>query len=232
VRHEHERDAHLAVQCRELVPQRLAQFGVECAQRFVEQQHGRTEHERTRQRDPLLLPARELMRTALGVLGELHQLERLADALSALGLVDVPLPAQAVGHVVLYRHVREQCIALEDRVDRPLVRRYGRYVEPVDEDRACGRLLESGDHPQRRRLAAAGWPDQREELSGLDPQRQVVDSGMVLTERLGQTAELDGPSRLAHVPAPSTIPWPEFRQSGPAAGSESPDEAARHRRPA
>ena len=31
--------------------------------------------------------------------------------------------------------------------------------------------LEAGDHPQRRRLAAAGWAEQRQELAGRHAQR-------------------------------------------------------------
>ena len=38
-------------------------------------------------------------------------------------------------------------------------------VVAVDQDLARGRLLEAGDHPQRRRLAAAGRAEQGEELA-------------------------------------------------------------------
>ena len=57
----------------------LAQAGVERAERLVEQQHARAQHERARERDALLLAARELAGLALLVAGELHQRERLAD---------------------------------------------------------------------------------------------------------------------------------------------------------
>ena len=44
----------------------LAQLQVERAERLVEQQHARLEHERTRERDALLLAARELVRAGAG----------------------------------------------------------------------------------------------------------------------------------------------------------------------
>ena len=65
----------------------LAQAGVERAQRLVEQQHARAQHERAGQRDALLLAARELPGLALLVAGQLHQRERLADACVRSALV-------------------------------------------------------------------------------------------------------------------------------------------------
>ena len=39
---------------------------------------------------------------------------------------------------------------------------------PVDRDLALGHRVEPGDHVEQRRLAAAGGPDQHQELAGLD----------------------------------------------------------------
>ena len=60
----------------ELAPQ----LGVEGAEWLVEEQHRRGEHERTRERDALLLAARELVRPALSEAAEPDELERLGDA--------------------------------------------------------------------------------------------------------------------------------------------------------
>ena len=84
-------------------------------------------------------------------------------------------PAQAERDVLEDVEVREQRVALEDGVDRPLVRLGVRDVLVADVDRPVGRLLEPGDHPQRGRLAAAGRAEQREERPGRDRQGQVVD---------------------------------------------------------
>jgi hypothetical protein len=57
----------------------------------------------------------------------------------------------------------------------PLVRRDADRGAPADLDLALGRLVEAGDHPQRRRLAAAGRAEQREELAGLHLEVDVID---------------------------------------------------------
>ena len=132
----------------------LAQLQVERAERLVEQQHRGLVDQRARQRDALLLAARELARLALRLGGEPDALELLAHPAAHLVLGDA-LAAQPEGDVVLDAQVREERVALEDRVGRPLERRHALDVDAVDQDPALGRLLEAGDHPQRRGLAAA-----------------------------------------------------------------------------
>ena len=53
-----------------------------------------------------------------------------------------------------------------------------------------GHVLEAGDHPQQRRLAAAGRADEDEELAVGDLERDVVD-GRHRAERLAHVVELD-----------------------------------------
>ena len=72
----------------------------------------------------------------------------------------------------------------------PLVGRQPGDVGAVDQDLALGRLLEAGDHPQRRRLAAAARAEQREELALADREAELVDGGEV-AEALGDLAQLD-----------------------------------------
>ena len=67
VRHVDERDADVALDALQLDLQLLAQLQVERAERLVEQQHGGAVDERARERDALLLAARELARLALGL---------------------------------------------------------------------------------------------------------------------------------------------------------------------
>ena len=64
-----------------------------------------------------------------------HQRQRLGDAALDLGLGGA-LVAQAEGDVVGHRLVREERVALEDRVDAPLVRRRARHVGAVEQDLA------------------------------------------------------------------------------------------------
>jgi len=91
--------------------------------------------------------------------------------------------------------VREQRIRLEHHVHVALVRRDTGDVVTVQEDIAFCRLVESGDHPQGGRLAAAGGTQQREELAFDDLHVNVLDRRYHLAargERLRQTDEFDG----------------------------------------
>ena len=120
----HERDADLGLDPLELDLHLPAQLEVERAERLVEQQHLRPVDQRPGQGDPLLLPAGELRRAALAEAAELDQLEHLLDLL--LDVLDAA-PAQAERDVLEDVEVREQRVALEDRVDRALV-----GLEPAD----------------------------------------------------------------------------------------------------
>ena len=73
------------------------------------------------------------------------------------------------------RHVREQRVVLEDGVDVAPVGRQPGHVLPVELDEARGGLLEAADHAQRCRLAAAGRPQQGEELAVAHLEVDVVD---------------------------------------------------------
>src|SRR4029079_4331077 len=59
-------------------------------------------------------------------------------------------------------------------------------------------LCEACDHPQERRLAAAGRPDEDHELAALDRQADVVDRAHVAVVQLFHLLESD----LGHVRAP------------------------------
>ena len=54
----------------------------------------------------------------------------------------------------------------------------------ADRDLAGGDLLEPGDHPQDRRLAAARGADEHHELAVADLQRDVVDRDDLVAEHL------------------------------------------------
>ena len=81
------------------------------------------------------------------------------------------------GSVVILEHgeVREERVRLEDHAHLALVRRAARGPRPSTRMRPRRRVLEAGDHAQRRRLAAARRPEQRDERSALERERDVVD---------------------------------------------------------
>ncbi len=174
VRDVDERDPDLVLDPLQLHLHVLAQLEVERAERLVEEKHARVVHERSPEGDTLLLASRELLRLALRESGQSDELEHLGDASSQLILGDA-LALEPERDVVLDRHVREERVALEHRVDVPLVRRQPDHVLIAQEDPPFGRLLEAPDHPERGRLAAPRRPEHREEGSARDLHRDPVD---------------------------------------------------------
>ena len=90
--------------------------------------------------------------------------QHVVDLLAALRPRNA-LHLEPVAHVLADRHVREEGVVLEDGVHVARVRRLPRDVFAAEGDAAGVRLLEPGDHAQRRRLAGAGRAEQREELA-------------------------------------------------------------------
>ena len=148
-----------------------AQLEVERPEGLVEQEDIGPVDDGPGQGDALLHPAGELAGLLAGRVSELDEVERS----DRLGLpVPVPAPTQAERDVVEDVEVREERVVLEDGVDVALVGLRVRDVPVADRDRALARLLEPGHHPQRRRLAAARRPEQREERAPGDGQVEVV----------------------------------------------------------
>ena len=208
VRHVDERDPELLLDPLQLELQRLAQLCVERAERLVEQQHRRI---RARARAPARRAAAGRPTAgpaAVARARQAHRLEHLQHALPDLGALLLP-PPQPERDVVEDVEVREERVALEDGVHLPLVRRRRRHVGAVEQDLAAVRPLEAGDQPQRRRLAATGRSEQREELAAVDVQVDAVDRDDV-GELLAQRDEIDRPvasclerCELAHCAASS-----------------------------
>src|SRR5919112_1188880 len=154
--------------------------------------------ERPRERDPLLLAAREHVRLAPLEAGELHHLAGLRDPSFQLLTLYAASP-EAEGHVVEDVEVGEDGVGLEDGVYGPPVRRHPAHRVPVDGDTAPGRFFETGNHPQRRGLAAPARSQQREELALVDVEREVTDRDE-LPKALGNRGQLHGDGTL-HIPA-------------------------------
>jgi hypothetical protein len=173
VRHHDAGHAHGFKDVDELELRAFAQFFVQRAQGFVEQQQLGPLGQASRQRHALLLAARELVRLAFGKSLELDQLEHLLHAGRYLALGHT-FALEAEGDVVPDRQVRKQRVRLEHHVDGPLVGRKGRDVHAVQDHRAGGRFLKTRQHAQQGRFAAAGAAQQCEDFAFVDGQGHVV----------------------------------------------------------
>ena len=183
----HEADPDLALDALELELHLLAQLEVEGAERLVEQQHRRLVRQRARERDALLLTARELARVPLAVALEPHRRQGLLHALLDLFAGEL-LALWAERHVLGHGHVREQGVGLEHHVRVAFVGRQAGGVSSVHQDPALGRGLEPGEHPQGRGLATSARPQQREELPATHVEADAVD-GHDLAEALHHVVE-------------------------------------------
>ena len=156
---EDERALELLVQPVAFGAQLAPQLGVEARQRLVEQERRWICHQRARQRHPLRLAARALARHLVEQVRDVNHIGDLAHALRPLRRRH-PLHAQPELDVLPDRLVREQRMGLEHHAEPAVARLEVVDHAPVDADRARARVLEAGDHAQRRGLAAAGRADE------------------------------------------------------------------------
>ncbi len=174
----HGRDPELALDRADLLAQRDPDLRVERRQRLVEQQDLRLDGERPGQRDALLLAARQLVRVAVALVGQVDQLQELADLASGSSVLRSSCGPSARSRCCR----RRSCSGTGRTTGRPSRRCGGsagcRVMSvAVDDDRARRRVLEAGDHPQGRRLAAAGRAEERDELAALGGKVEVLDRG-------------------------------------------------------
>ena len=180
-----------------------AQLGVEVGERLVHQEDGRLADDRPAERDALALAAGQLLRLAVEQLVELDGRRGLLDPALDLGLGHLA-QLEAEREVVADGHVRVERVALEDHRDVAILGRDVVDDAVADPQRAAGDLLESGDHPQAGRLAAARWSDQDHELAVTDLEVEIlhgVELAVHLVDvlerhgRHGETSAPSGPSR-------------------------------------
>ncbi len=142
--------------------------------RLVEQEDLRIAHDGPADGDALALAARQRLGQAVKVGFELQDVGGIAHAAVDLVLAEAR-DAHAEGHVLVDRHVRVERVALEHHGDAALGRRDVVDQPPVDVQLAAGDFLESGDHAQQCRLAAAGRSDENDELALGDVEIDAVD---------------------------------------------------------
>ena len=98
---------------------------------------------------------------------------------------------QTEGDVLVYRHVREQRQVLKHHAQVALTRLQVIDHPVTDDHPAAGRLLQTTDHVQRGRLAAAGGTDKDHELAVLNFQTDSGNGRDAGTECLHEIFEND-----------------------------------------
>ena len=170
-------------------------LGVEVAGRLVAEQQRRVVDERARDRDALLLAARQLV-------GVVVQLGRQADQaqdvrhLAADRLAVLADHLERVRDVRVDRAVRQQLEVLEDDADvaaqlRHLAAAHLGQRVAGDRDVALGRLELLHQQADAGRLAAAGRADDEDELAAADLQRDAVERDVPAGVDLRDVVELD-----------------------------------------
>ena len=174
------------------VPQYLAdvtphvppQVRVQVRERLVEQHHARLGRKRPRKRDALLLPAGELVRHPLCLGRHADELQRLLYRPIMTGAV-----RNTERYVLTNGQMREERIVLKHHAHTAALRRQKppRSSDGLAVDRHCARVggLESGDKPQRRRLAAATRAQERHHAAAFGIERGLTKGGCAV-ERLCQ----------------------------------------------
>ena len=135
-------------------------------------------------RDPLPLTAGKLVRKPLEQRFELEDLGRTPHPAGDLVPRDAGQP-QRESHVPLDAHMRVERVILEDHRDVAVLRRIEIDQLVANADFAGGDVLEAGDHPQQRGLAASRRPDQGDEFAILYDDVDAVQN-LDVTERLAQ----------------------------------------------
>ena len=182
-------EAAKMLQLDQLGPGLGPQLGVEVGQRLVHQEGHRSPDDGPGQRDPLALAAGELAGLAVEQGRQPELLGRLLDHRRPLLLRHL---AGAEGELDVRPHglVGVQRVALEHHRDVPVLRLHVVHRLAGDGDDALGRVLEAGEHPQQRRLAAARRAQEDEEVPVVDVQGQVAH-GLDVAEALGHPIEVD-----------------------------------------
>ena len=157
-----------------------------------------TKHERPGDGGALAHPARQLAGPRVLEALEPHELDEVAGDRAAVAVSDrAPRDLEGQRHVAEHVPPREEARVLEH--DAHLAATTGvAGAHAVDLDQAIGRLVDIGDEAEQGRLAAAGGPDDRDELAGRDGERDVLEGRerpAVEVEALGDALDQDDRGR-------------------------------------
>ena len=206
VRHVYRRDAELLLQRGDLGAHLDAKLRIEIRQRLVHQEDLGIAHDGATHGNALSLSARELLGLAIEHGGQIEQLRRPLDLLGDFRLRHLA-QRQAEADVLAHGHVRIERVALEHHGNVAITRRQIIDHAIPDEQFPICDLLETGDHPQGRGLAAAGRAHQHEELAVLNIDAEVLHGVEAVVVDLVDVLE----DQFSHCRCPSFVVW--FREA-------------------
>ena len=158
----HGGDPELLLDLPQLRPHLHPEFGVQVAEGLIQQQDLLPHHQRPGKGHPLLLAAGELLREPPIQSLEVEHLQHLRH-LAVLFLLGRLFQLQAVGDVLIHRHVGKQRILLEHQRRIALEGRQPVHPLAVHQDVALLRLGKPRQLAHQGGLAAAGGAQQRHE---------------------------------------------------------------------
>ena len=171
------------------------EVGIEVPGRLVRQEQLGLVDDRARDRDPLLLAARQRAGQDVEPVLEADPLERVVRAPLLLAARD-PRDVQDVGDVLERRLALDELEVLEDDADRAsqvgdLRVRKRRDLAAADDDLPLGRQLLPEEEPQQRGLPGPGGARDEDELPALDLEADVAERRSPLGVALRQVRDPD-----------------------------------------
>ena len=171
-----------SLEARQLGAHGGAKFCVETGERLVQQQEARAANQCSRQRNPLLLGARELVRVAGCESIDSNELQGIVDPSIPLGSRNL----QGIQHepeISRDRQVGPQGEVLEHEPDLTAVRRQqvpmraGSLYIPQPDFASIGHV-KTGDEAKQGGLAASAGPEDHDRLTGCDGECHFVECAM------------------------------------------------------
>jgi len=189
----------------------LGILAVEIAGGLVCEQQSRLHRQRPRNRYPLLLAARQLVRKMVRSIGERHRLQELVGAGSGCNRRFAGDP-QRQRDVVARVKLVEKVVVLKDKTDIPVAQvGAGLSVKKlniiaVEHQTPVVGPIEEADQVKQRALPNSGWPYHRKHLPLRDIQVEVsehLDPGAAGTKALTHSTKLH---EAIHSEAPQPVP--------------------------
>jgi len=139
------------------------------------------------------------------VVQKVHELENRAYPLLDLVLGNLA-QFEREGDVLENGHVRPERVVLEHHRARTFLGAEASHVATGYDDRPAVRCEESRDHAKSRRLATAGWPEQRDKLALVHREVEIVDD-RAPPEHLIQTGNLQTETRVGATASNFRFSW-------------------------